>query len=126
MDSLLIEFMYYGNIKLRGVYMAKPFAKKIYNSKQWKDCRKAYIASVGGLCETCLENDDITAGYIVHHKKHLTPNNINDYYIVFGFDNLKLECKECHDKNDGHGVTKQAEVMVKGLMFDKNGDLIKK
>ena len=58
--------------------MAKEFARAFYNSKRWKDCRRAYIAKRisidGGMCETCHE----VPGYIVHHKIELTPDNISD------------------------------------------------
>ena len=66
--------------------MAKEFAKAFYNSKRWKDCRRAYIAKRiaidGGMCETCHE----VPGYIVHHKIELTPDNINDPDIALGFN----------------------------------------
>lgn len=46
--------------------MAKEWAKPFYNSKQWKQCRKSYIAhriSIdGGMCEHCHRE----LGYIDH------------------------------------------------------------
>ncbi len=41
--------------------------------------------------------------------------------------NLKFECKECHDRNEGHGLSKKREVSVtrKGLMVDSQDNLIK-
>ena len=40
--------------------MAKEFARAFYNSKRWKDCRRAYIAKRisidGGMCETCMKD----------------------------------------------------------------------
>ena len=85
----------------KGVYdMAKEFAKAFYSSKQWKQCRSAYIAyrqSIdGGLCESCHE----VPGYIVHHKIELTPDNINDPDIALGFNNLKYDCHVCHQKEN--------------------------
>ena len=48
--------------------MAKEFARAFYNSKRWKDCRRAYIAKRisidGGMCETCHE----VPGYIGQHQ----------------------------------------------------------
>mgnify|MGYP000647991802 CR=1 FL=1 len=80
--------------------MAKEFAKKFYNSKQWKKCRGAYIthrkAIDGGMCETCHE----VPGYIVHHKIELTPDNINNPDISLSFDNLKYDCHICHNKEN--------------------------
>lgn len=105
--------------------IAKPWAKKFYNSKAWKECRRSYIQSVNGLCETCLEKDDIVPGYILHHTEHLTPNNINDPEVTLNRNKLKYECKECHDKHEGHGVGKKVNTLRNGLEFDSEGNLIK-
>lgn len=37
-----------------------------------------------------------TSGEIVHHKVHLTPDNIGDPTITLSFDNLELVCRNCH------------------------------
>ena len=71
--------------------MAKEFAKRFYASKDWKQTRDAYFTNANGLCEACGE-----AGEEVHHIKALTPENIKDPEIAFGFDNLMLLCKACH------------------------------
>ena len=85
-----------------GVSM-KEFAKGFYTSKAWVDCREAYRRSVGGLCERCLKNGLITAGVIVHHKIHLTPDNINDPNITLNWGNLELLCRDCHaDEHTRH------------------------
>lgn len=82
--------------------MAQDFARGFYNSKRWKDARKAYISyrvSIdGGVCEVCRKN----LGYIVHHKMMLTEQNINNPDISLGMDNLRYECKACHDEEEGH------------------------
>lgn len=74
------------------------FARTFYSSKAWKDCRKAYTKSKGGLCERCFANGLITPGEIVHHKIHLTPDNINDPKVSLNTDLLCLLCRECHAK----------------------------
>lgn len=74
----------------------REFAESFYNSRAWKDCRKAYAKSKGGLCEECLEKGIIRAGVIVHHKTWLTPNNINDPDITLNWENLMLVCRDCH------------------------------
>ena len=51
----------------------KPYAESFYNSHAWKDCRRAYSKSVGGLCERCLQRGIYSPGEIVHHKVHITP-----------------------------------------------------
>lgn len=83
--------------------MAREFARLFYKSIAWQKCRKGYIAHRqainGGLCETCHEKP----GYIVHHKEELTPENINDPDVALGFGNLKYDCLECHNKENGRG-----------------------
>lgn len=98
--------------------MSAPFAKKIYNSSQWKQCRDAYAASKNYICERCFR-----PGEEVHHKKHLTPKNVNDPEIVFGWDNLELLCRECH--NLAHDKAKQLKKPAREgdlrVMFDESG-----
>lgn len=77
--------------------MAKDFSDAFYHSKAWKDCRKGYSQFVGGLCERCLNNGVFTPGVIVHHKVHLTADNIKDPTIALSWSNLELLCKACHD-----------------------------
>lgn len=33
----------------------------------------------------------------MHHKIHLTPENLNDPSITLNWANLELLCKPCHD-----------------------------
>lgn len=74
----------------------KDFAKDFYRGPAWKNCRDAYTKSVGGLCERCLKKGIYVAGEIVHHKQHLTPENINDSRITLAWGNLELLCRNCH------------------------------
>lgn len=100
--------------------MAREFAKSFYNSKEWKKCRKAYIAyrqSIdGGLCESCKE----TVGYIVHHKEELTPANINDPDVTLSFSNLKYDCHICHQKEN---VKDEVNVSLVQYDFTEDGEL---
>lgn len=75
-----------------GVIMQQ-YAETFYKSFAWQQCRDSYARSVGYLCEECG-----AAGEIVHHIKHITPDNINDPNITLGFDNLQLLCRDCHAK----------------------------
>lgn len=77
------------------VYM-KDWAETFYNSPSWKQTRKAYTKSVGGLCEICQAKGIIKPGVIVHHKVWLTPENINDTDITLDWNNLQLVCREHH------------------------------
>ena len=67
-----------------------------YNTQAWKKARNAYKKSVGGLCERCLRSGIIRAGEFVHHKIHLSVQNIDDPKITLGFDNMELLCRDCH------------------------------
>ena len=78
--------------------MAKEFARDFYNSKAWYRTRTAYARSRKYLCEICLAKGIYKAADIVHHKIHLTPNNINNPEITLNPDNLMLVCRECHAK----------------------------
>nr|DAY73526.1 MAG TPA: NinG protein [Caudoviricetes sp.] len=98
--------------------MAKEFAKAFYNSKAWLSCRKAYISKRtmidGGMCETCKENP----GYIVHHKIPLTPENIKNPLVALNQDNLKFDCKDCHDREEAHAFVKRGLLRCS---FDADG-----
>ena len=48
------------------------------------------------MCERCKENGLIVPGVIVHHKIHLTPENIQDPEILTDKKNLMLVCRNCH------------------------------
>lgn len=74
------------------------WAKKFYSSNAWKECRKAYASSVGGLCERCMESGIYSPGEVVHHKTPLTAWNINDPTITLNWDNLMLVCNACHQQ----------------------------
>ena len=74
----------------------KDFAKAFYKSQAWKRTREAYARSKSGLCEICLAAGLYVPGEIVHHKIHLTPENINDPRITLSFDNLQYVCRQCH------------------------------
>ena len=102
--------------------MAKEWAKWFYKSKEWLECRAAYILSVHGLCERCLSKRKYKPGHIVHHIIHLTPGNINNPEITLSWDNLEYVCLGCH--NEEHGVGKAEDVTREGLRFNEFGDLL--
>lgn len=83
----------------------------IYGTRRWQQCRLAYKKSVGGLCERCLSRGIIRPGYMVHHKRYITAENVTNPDIVFNWDNLELLCRECH----------AAEHTKKRYTFDENG-----
>ena len=89
------------------------WAESFYKSMAWKECRKAYMKSVGGLCERCLNKGLYVPGEIVHHKIHLTPENISDPDVSCSFDNLELLCRNCHGEEHGR--------IEKRYRFDEDG-----
>lgn len=70
----------------------------------------------GGLCERCK----IRVGYIVHHKKKLTPTNIKDPDITLNHCNLEYVCKLCHDEEHYYDM----HDMEAPVSFDENGQII--
>ncbi len=81
--------------------LMKPYAEKFYKGKAWQDCRAAYAKSKGGLCERCLAKGIYKAGEIVHHRVHLSPENIGDAGVALNWDNLELLCRDCHAVEHG-------------------------
>ena len=98
--------------------MAQPWAEWFYNSKAWRQTRKAYAATQHGLCERCRARGLIVKGDIVHHKTHLTPDNITDTAITLNFTNLELLCMECH--NVEHNTKPNIRA---GFVFDAVGNI---
>jgi len=93
----------------------REFARDLYQSKAWKAVRDAYMASKHGLCERCHN-----AAQIVHHRKHLTPNNIKDINITLNWNNLECLCRECHAQ-EHEGVSPCED----GLRFDESGNVVR-
>lgn len=95
--------------------MAKSWAKSFYNSKAWKDCRKAYIAERisidGGLCEYCKKE----LGTELDHVEELTPENIQDPDVTLNFQNFKWACHTCHTRKTKSGISED------DYYFDENG-----
>ena len=104
--------------------MAKEWTNGFYTSKEWRKTRDAYYRIQCGRCERCMAEvlagarrvEDINPGIIVHHKKELTPENINDPAVALSFDNLELLCDEHHNR--------QHKAKAKRYTFDAKGNLI--
>ena len=73
------------------------------------------ISVDGGMCEICHER----LGYIVHHKKKLTPININNPDVSLSFSNLQYVCLDCHNRE--HGKKGKTEMRC---AFTEDGDVI--
>ena len=74
------------------------YAKKFYKSKAWQKCRMSYLKSVGGLCERCLAKGLYVPAVIVHHKRHISKQNIGNPNITLSHNNLEALCRNCHSE----------------------------
>ena len=63
----------------------RAFAKAFYESPAWRKTRAYILKRDAGLCVRCG-----APGVIVHHKRELTPQNIDDPMISLNADNLSL------------------------------------
>lgn len=72
--------------------------RSFYGTEAWKQTRRAYAQSVGGLCERCKAKGIIKAGDMVHHKRHLDADLVTDPALALSWDNLELLCRDCHGK----------------------------
>ena len=71
--------------------MAREFSKAFYHSKQWQQVREYVLMRDSYLCRICGQPAEE-----VHHKIHLTPENVTDINVCLNWDNLELLCRECH------------------------------
>lgn len=94
----------------------KEYAKEFYKSSAWQKCRLGYMQSKSFICERCGG-----IAKIVHHKKYISPNNIQDTGITLSWSNLEALCQECHNKEHMTNNT----VCAEGLKFDETGNLVK-
>lgn len=78
--------------------MAEAFARSFYNSAKWKGLRAAIIQERGPVCQRCGRIVSDTTRLIAHHKKALTPDNLNDVKISLNAANIELVCFDCHNK----------------------------
>ena len=102
--------------------MARNFAKAFYNSPEWQKVREAALMRDRYLCVRCGRPAEE-----VHHKKHLTADNIGDVSVSLNLDNLESLCKDCHFASHrgehGNGLKNEEDY---SYMFDENGYLIPK
>lgn len=107
--------------------MAREFAQKFYKSKEWKSVRAVAMARAGGMCESvgCFRPAEE-----VHHKIHLTPQNISDPNVALNVDKLECLCRECHqarhrvERLNGRKKNNQSNGWEKKILFDENGEPI--
>lgn len=104
--------------------MSSAFNKRIYNSAKWKKTRDIFMEMKNHTCERCgLLAEE------VHHKTYLTPENINNPEIVYGFENLEALCRNCHfeehrESNMFERATEKYQPILdkNKCYFDENGE----
>ena len=70
----------------------REFAREFYKSQSWLRCSRGFMQSKNYICERCG-----APASICHHKKYLTPENINNPLIALNWNNLECLCQECHN-----------------------------
>jgi len=93
-------------------------ATGFYDSQAWKNTRRNYRQSVGGLCERCLKRGIIQSADIIHHRVPLTEETVKDLNMSLNWDNLQALCRKCHGE-----VHAELDRERKGLRYtiDPNG-----
>ena len=110
------------NMDIRG--KEKGFADDFYSSTAWVRSARGYRILVGGLCERCKCRGLIVPAEEVHHKIHLTPENINRPEIALNWRNLIALCKDCH--MEMHRKEKRWKVDENGNVTPQESPLINK
>lgn len=105
--------------------MARAFSAAFYNSPEWQKVRQVVLMRDRYLCVKCGKPAEE-----VHHKIHLTPNNIGDPRITMDPKNLMSLCRDCHfeEHRGQHGQGRKARQREDDYPyeFDSNGLLIEK
>lgn len=98
--------------------MSQGLFLKFYSTTAWANCRESYLKSVGGLCEMCKEKGLITPAEIVHHKTHITAENIDDPNITLSYDNLLAVCRKHH--GELHGTPRRYTIGEDGTIYPRD------
>lgn len=88
----------------------KEYARGFYTSAAWRKISTLYMTKKNYICERCGGSASIC-----HHKRYITPWNINDPSVTLNMDNLECLCQDCHNKE--HKLKKSLPV------FDENGNM---
>ena len=94
----------------------KAWAKSFYLSAAWEKTRAAYLMSQDYICERCGQ-----PAKIVHHKRWLNRENINDISVTLCWDNLEALCQDCHNKEHHKSAPR---LRYKRYQFDENGGIL--
>ena len=70
-----------------------------------------------GVCERCIQMGRLEAAKVVHHIRHLTPDNIGDRKVTLSYSNLQRLCQDCHAAVHSAGSGRR-------VRFDESGRII--
>lgn len=87
--------------------MARDFARALYKSKKWEKlrayCMERPVQMDDGrvcpplMCERCFDRvGALVPAEIAHHKRFVTPENVNDPEVTLNADNIMRVCRDCH------------------------------
>ena len=76
-----------------------------------------------GMCERCFAMGKLSPAKLVHHKEHLTPQNITDKQVTLGYDNLQRLCQDCHAVVHGYKTESRVEFAEDGSIIPKKETL---
>ena len=97
----------------------KPYAERFYKSSTWKNTAASYMKSRGYLCERCLRRGIHKPAELVHHKTHLSPENIDTPEISLSWDNLEAVCRECHAELHHEGFVRPYKFDAAGRILER-------
>jgi predicted kinase len=75
--------------------------QSFYASEKWINFRLNIISQRGLRCEYCKQPVTKLSELTLHHKKELTPENVNDNMIALNPDNVMVVHHDCHNKIHG-------------------------
>ena len=90
----------------------KSIPHSFYESRQWLDCKEAYLKKVNRFCERCKADGIYELATIVHHKKYLNADNYRDPSVSLNFDNLEALCQKHHNQ-EHHGTKTEPRYVIK-------------
>jgi len=93
----------------------KEYARSFYTGKEWRKLSKLYMSSISYVCERCGG-----VAEICHHRKYITPQNINDPAITLNLDNLEGLCIDCHNKEH----KRKYKGSTNRTIFDSQGNIV--
>lgn len=108
--------------------MAQEWAKAFYSSTLWVKTRGYILKRDRYVCQRCGR-----PATVVHHKVHLTKDNIKNKNISLGPANLESLCDDCHrieheeERRRFNLSAEQKEIrrLVKpDYVFDSNGNIV--